>query len=190
VKQLLLISLFLVASPLLAETDRVKEIGALTLVDGDAKVTGSFFASSGTINSFMVVGTTTADSAPLGRIGQYIESIGNTTTAASTTYGDMTSISLTPGDWDVTAVNYFNSGTAITVAITGISTTSGNSSTGLVAGSNQAVDVRADSAHDWTQVVPSYRMSLSATTTVYLKASATYTGTFTCSFRLSARRVR
>jgi hypothetical protein len=138
-----------------------------------------------------IKGTTTNDNASSGVVGEYIESItAGTAVAASGTYGDVTSISLTAGDWDVTAINYFNSGTAITIAITGISTTSGNSSTGLVAGSNQAIDVIGATTHDFTQVVSSYRMSLSGTTTVYLKESATYTGSFFCTARLSARRMR
>lgn len=136
-------------------------------------------------------GSATNDSASAGNVGEYIESIANTSTAASTTWGDVTSISLTAGDWELTAINYFNSGTTITVAQTGISLTTGNSSTGLVAGSNLVVDnITGLTTHDYSQVVSGYRLSLSGTTTVYLKENGTYVGSFTCSGRLSARRMR
>jgi hypothetical protein len=151
----------------------------------------------GTVNSSSLVGTTTNDSAAAGLVGQYIESIATDTVAVtSTNYGDLTSISLTAGDWDVSAVVYWdNTGATWTLAQFGISTTSGNSGTGLVAGQNFISNQWASSATTPTILTGSiapYRMSLASTTTVYLKYRSTYSagGPPHSQGRLSARRVR
>lgn len=138
-----------------------------------------------------VLGTTTNDSAAAGFVGQYIESVvGNTTMVTTGNWQDLTSISLTAGDWDVTVLIYMNNQTSFTQGQGGISTTSGNSATGLVAGSN-FLSTSVVSNTEGHITVANYRMSLSATTTVYGKAKAIFTGTQPqFSGRLSARRMR
>jgi hypothetical protein len=156
------------------------------------------YAMNTTALGLIIPGTQINDSAAAGNVGEYIESVTNGNCAATGVIFDATSISLTPGDWDVTGVIYYtpNGATFPSFAdfILGISQTSGNSSTGLVNGSN-VINVTAPGLSTFTQmtvVVPSYRQSLSATTTIYLKGLiATYSGaTPTYSCRISARRMR
>jgi len=141
-----------------------------------------------------IKGTTTNDNTTAGNVGEYVESVvsGDTNYGTASQYSDGTSISLTAGDWDVTALCYANSGSTalVTLVGVGISVTSGNSSTGLVTGSNFVFgDVSSTFRVD--QVIPAYRMSLSGTTTVYMKIYAAYSGTTpTFRGRLSARRMR
>ena len=140
-----------------------------------------------------IQGTTTNNAAASGFVGQYIESIAAATNfPATATYGDLTSISLTAGDWDVSALMYtLNAGAAVTDVLAGISITTGNSASGLVNGSSKAEQAGPTSADAVTVSVPNYRMSLSVTTTVYFKYLAIYTvATPTAAGRISARRVR
>jgi hypothetical protein len=143
-----------------------------------------------------ITGATTNDSAAAGKVGEYIESVvGSTSFAASGNYGDLTSISLTAGDWDVTAIGAAsNSGTTWSQVNIGISVNGGNSGTGLVNGSSQVFMLFANSSTaitDFTLTVPVYRISLSTTTTIFSKMLAVYTGgTAKLMGRLSARRMR
>jgi hypothetical protein len=138
-------------------------------------------------------GTTTNDSAAAGYIGEYIESVIDTAQnfPTSTQYGDLTSISLTAGDWDVTETfrASLNSATCTDVSC-GISVTSGNSTTGLVAGSNLFLMAPPSSAYG-SNMGFTYRVSLASTTTVYFKIMASYSlGNPQARGRISARRVR
>lgn len=154
-------------------------------------------STSGAISpSGGTVGTTTNDSAAAGIVGEYKESIISVATnfpGASGAYGDMTSLSLTAGDWDVSlAVYLVQNGATITPSVrAGISATSGNSATGLVPGSNAFNTLPPTAASESFVVVPNYRVSLSGTTTYYAKLVGTYSVAnpqFLC--RFSARRVR
>lgn len=146
-----------------------------------------------------VTGTQTNDSAATGRIGEYKESVvGLTNLPATTVVGDLTSLSLTAGDWDVTANVFFISNGATYTAIDleiAITSTTGNSTTGIVNGSNQAEFNPGAAFTIFTSVslcVPSFRVSLASTTTYYLKvyAGAYSAGTPQAAGRLSARRPR
>lgn len=142
-------------------------------------------------------GTNTNDSAADAFVGFYSESINTATTnsTGTTQWTDCTSLSLTAGDWDVTGTFFVEAnGATWSVASVGISTTSGNSATGLTLGSNR---LEADHGNTSTVItalsfsIPTYRISLSATTTVYHKFNCTFSaGTPRCRGRLSARRVR
>jgi hypothetical protein len=144
-----------------------------------------------------VKGTTTNDSAATGYVGEYIESksaaANNFPTSGNV--GDATSISLTPGDWDVSVLTAAIPGpsTTFTYHNCGTSTTSGNSGTGLNQGENWSGTL-ANTTTNSSMIgcaVPSFRVSLSATTTYYLKVQAAYTGSSpTYGYRISARRVR
>lgn len=140
-----------------------------------------------------IVGTPTNDSATSGIVGQYIESVfSNISYPATTVYGDASSISLTAGDWDVTlnAIPTAN-GATITAQSLGISITSGNSTTGLVQGSNHINFGQLFTANNVPMVIANYRISLASTTTVYTKFEAAFSGgTPSISGRLSARRMR
>jgi len=127
----------------------------------------------------------------------YVESVlaGNVNwPITASQYGDLTSISLTPGEWDVTGlVQTVNNG-AITAAhmIIGISATAGNASTGLVASSSQVIAwLLATSAFQAQLVIPNYRVVVAATTTYYLKGlyGAAITNLQYAGCRISARKV-
>lgn len=153
-------------------------------------------ASSGTINSFMVVGTATDDDAPSGRIGEYKSSSTLTFnfTGTSNQYKDVVSVSLTPGDWDITAQAQTNNNVSATQSWTlAVSTTSGNSSAGLITGDtkfDQTITTSMGAA--MTQTIANWRLVLTTSETAYLKHSYAFTsGTPQLSgARISARRVR
>lgn len=142
-------------------------------------------------------GTSTNDSAASGYIGEYIESLITTLTTipdTSGTYGDLTTITLTAGDWDITAcVDLEGNGGTVTSIVFGISQTTGNSSTGLVLGVNQGdfSSTLVTSGGREFYSIPSYRQSLATSTAIYFKYQLAYavaTPKYKC--RISARRVR
>lgn len=142
-------------------------------------------------------GTTTNDNAQAGYIGESTETVNSTSVAFPTTdeLGDGASLSLTAGDWELTATMEADSnGATWSQTQIGISVTSGNSATGLTIGSNR---LRFSFGSTSTAVlrvpltIPMYRLTLSATTTVYLKVYSSYSaGSPTYRCRLSARRRR
>lgn len=141
-----------------------------------------------------IVGTTSNDAAATGNVGQYIESIISSAAnfPATSTWGDLTSISLTAGDWDVDLIfDYNNAGGVESYVTIGISQTSGNSATGLVTGSNRLEIDRDTTGNGISATISNYRQALSGTTTIYAKYQASYTGTAPVArCRLSARRRR
>lgn len=155
------------------------------------------FATSGTSRASIadagvaIQGTTTNDSAAAGYVGEAVRSaVSNTTVTLTTgTPANVTSISLTAGDWDVSGIVSFHGTITGTVFISTISTTSATIGT---SGDNRVdVPTAPTAAADSTVSIPSYRISLSGTTTVYLVAQAGFTvGTLTVGGRISARRVR
>jgi hypothetical protein len=143
-----------------------------------------------------IKGTNTNDSAAAGDVGEYVESIvtvGSAISLTSTVAANVTSISLTAGDWDVTGVTAFNPAgtTSITISRGSISTTSAtiDTSPGRLAGHASEAQVPAGNASFYP--LPVARLSLSTATTVYLVATSTFTvSTLSAYGIISARRVR
>jgi len=141
-----------------------------------------------------IKGTNTNDNAAAGYIGEYVTSSVSTFTNIGTSnqYYDITSISLTAGDWDIHGTVWFvaNTGSGMADFSAGISTTSGNSSTGLVLGySRLGCSVPASTGGDSVTLV--IRASLSGSATYYLKGNATYSsGNPQHTGTIWARRVR
>jgi hypothetical protein len=154
-----------------------------------------FSVSTATIaNPVALKGVTNGTNAAAGNLGEYIESIfGPQNVPTTAQIGDMTNISLTAGDWDITGIVEIgaNGSTVTGVTVAGITTTPGNSTLGRVIGSNwDNGSVPATSATDAFVVIPSYRFSVAVSTTVYFKCQTTYTVAFPqAQGRLSARRV-
>jgi hypothetical protein len=126
-----------------------------------------------------IKGTTTNDSATAGNVGEYVgSSVLSIAAPTSGNWGDLTSISLTTGDWDVTMTGWGNTGVVanVTTMQMGLSTTSGNSSTGLTPGWNQVGSVGIGTA-SMSYAISRWRLSVNTTTTVYLKYEASYSGT-------------
>lgn len=183
--------------------------GILTVVgnanlQSNANLAGNFVVSTGNITATTgfirpnagngIIGTTSNDSVAAGSVGEYVESVISASVNFPTSgqYGDLTSISLTAGDWDVSGIWVsIANGATLTGWGTGISTTAGDSTTGLTYPTNRADALVPVGTISATISIPVFRMSLAATTTVYLKYTATYSvATPKCFGRLSARRVR
>ncbi len=148
-----------------SETVRIKSTGNLVV---------------GTANN--IQGTATNNSAAAGNIGERTTSSISTYTNFTTTatYQNITSISLTAGDWDISAFySYYSNSATITAAsdaIFVISTTTASAS-GATEGKNIAYIPQATllgTSHESGSIAP-YQVSLSGTTTYYLNAQATFT---------------
>lgn len=123
-----------------------------------------------------IIGTATNDNAGSGKVGEYVESIvGSTAAAASGVYKNITSISLTAGDWDVCgSADISNNGAAVTGPNTVTVDTTGAPSPTISIADNTNYMV-SNSTYTWGGCVPLYRLSLASTTTVYLVVVLTYT---------------
>ncbi len=160
---------------------------------GGNTFTGTFTASTGTINSFMVVGTATNDNSPTGRMGEYFSATAsNVSFPTSGQDGDLASIALTAGDWDVSACIYVSAnGATVTRYNLGITSHSGNDATGEVAGDNYFYNLPPTTVTDVGSCVASVRVALSGAATYYLKFNANYTVATPKGYgRISARRLR
>lgn len=141
-------------------------------------------------------GVTGADTPLAGTIGETVSSlvaVGSPVSMTTNTAMNVTSISLTPGDWDVTAnVNFINTGSTLTGAPNvqaGINTTTATLPTDGTEVSTGILGVTLTNTDG--VAIPRKRISISTTTTVYLCAKATFTiGTFTSYGSLVARRMR
>lgn len=143
-----------------------------------------------------LVGTNTTDSAATGRLGEYVEAIrasGAALVLVSTVAQNVTSISLTAGDWDVDGNVCFapDATTVRALSIGGISTTTAT----LPATSNVRGTLAYNSAdanaNAYSVTTPITRISLAATTTVYLVGYAQFSVAAQSMFgTIRARRVR
>lgn len=151
------------------------------------------FQGMGPAGTNGVVGTRTNDSATAGNVGETISSLvasGAPVSLTTNTTANVTSISLTAGDWDVEGNINAALGTAtVTAASGGITTTSATVPTdGSEIFGGVVVTLTSLST---TLSCPRKRISLAATTTVYLVARSTFSaGTVGTFGSLVARRVR
>jgi hypothetical protein len=144
-----------------------------------------------------VLGTNTNDNAAAGFVGQYIESVVEGGSAVALTNGvaaNVTSISLTAGDWDVFGNLAFVAAatTTITSMAGGGSITSATVPSTIAQKTNIAIFPNAGNTVTGN---PSgtfhFRLSLGSTTTVFLVASAAFaTSTLSAFGFIAARRVR
>lgn len=143
-------------------------------------VNGNIKQAVGPVPSSSLIGTTTNDDAAAGVVGEYIESTvtGSSSGVTSGVAKNVTSISLSAGDWDVSGnVHFQNSGpvTTATYAACSISTTSathGNQSTDASwVNLPPGIDIPVNPAFP----TPLVRLSLAATTTVYLVGTIAFT---------------
>lgn len=111
----------------------------------------------------------------------------------TTQYGNNISVDVTPGEWEISGVvdSTLNTGVGFTQNAMGISTTTGNSSSGLTLGDNFSGFNVPTATTDSFASVPNYRITATSITTYYLKVQATYTsGQPQYTGRISARRLR
>lgn len=145
-----------------------------------------------------IVGTTTNDSATAGDVGEYVSStvvVGSKVSLTDDTPANITSISLSAGDWDVWINGYLDGSGSFFDARVCISTSSATLDTtpgrfGWFTENSSVFGNGADVSVDAGPV----RLSLGSTTTVYFVAQANFDsgGGATCSAYgiIQARRVR
>lgn len=176
-------------------------MGALATANSGVLSTNSSGVPSIDTTNFAVLstglqlkGNNTNTAPPAGFIGEQIRSFvnsGSPVSLSTTVCSNITSISLTAGIWDISAVIKFtaNAATSITLFQYGISPTSATMD-------NFGDDCGSDShataiiGYGPTRCIPAYRVTLSGTTTYYLVALGTFTvNTLTAYGRISATRV-
>lgn len=155
---------------------------------------GWFLKVQSALTPGQYTGTNTNDNAAIGNEGEYISSVvavASAVSLASGTSANITSVSLTAGDWDVSGVIDFHpSGTTTMTLLQG-----GNSlvtnTLGLQDTSFAVTIAGATSSIDLSFPIPVFRRSLAATTTIYLVTSATFgVSTLSAYGTIRARRVR
>lgn len=172
---------------------RYEQLIGVYLPLAGATVTGATTFSAAAGNP--VHGTNTNDNAGAGYIGEYVSSWATVTNAPTNgQWGDLTSISLTAGDWDVSLGQQGSiNGSTTTRMLIGVGKTSGNNAPDIT---GQAGDDSLDIGGLTTSSAPSgslaaVRVSLASTTTIYYKMVANYSaGVPQFRGRISARRVR
>jgi hypothetical protein len=167
------------------------QYGAVVL-HKDATNTWSLTGISSTPAAF-VSGTTTNDNAASGYIGEYVQSlvpVGSVVSLSTGTAANVTSISLTAGDWDVSGTVSLSYGSAtVTQASAGTTATSATIPTDGSEGYS-GLKLTVLSGID-SITVARKRISVASTTTIYLVASATFSAGTTGAFgTINARRVR
>jgi hypothetical protein len=140
-------------------------------------------------------GTTTNDNAPAGQVGEFISaSVASPGVTASNAVAlNVTTISLTAGDWDVQGQvgTIPAAGTKISEIGVWPSTTSAAYPTTLQGGLQQANGLTTQGGDVVVLTTGRMRLSLAATTTVYLSALVTFAGgTLACTGFIGARRMR
>ncbi len=133
--------------------------------------------------------TATNDDAAVGKLGQYQSSnnTGAPVSLSNNTPANMTTLSLTAGDWDVYGDIVLNSSAGMTTTKGAVSTVSGS----FAVGSPYEIQNAAGVASLAQFGVPVTRISIAITTTIYLVALAAFgSGTVTASGTLRARRAR
>ena len=143
----------------------------------------------------IITGTTTNDSAAVGQVGEYVSSTvvaGSAVALTSAVAADVTSISLTAGDWDVSAMLAF-----VTAATTSYTSMFGGASStsatvpGLPDRVQFSTAATVPGVANFVKAQAPTRFSLASTTTIYLVAQAGFTvSTLSAYGRISARRIR
>lgn len=145
-----------------------------------------------------VPGTTTNDSANIGNLGEYVSSViasGSAISLATITPADITTISLTAGDWDVTALCAYKGGATTVRLYTQCSISLASATISATAG--QTVNWFDNSATPYASIIetdyplPPVRINLGSTTTVYLVTNTSFSVSTLSGFGIiRARRVR
>jgi hypothetical protein len=136
-----------------------------------------------------IIGTTAADNAGAGLVGEVISSTiasGSAVSLSNNTPADITTISLTAGDWDVWGLPVVNaSGLNMTAVVGWVSTTSAT-----LPDASVTVECNTAGTSKFSATVYQ-RINVSGTTTVYLSCRSNFaSGTSTAFGNIFARRAR
>jgi len=143
-----------------------------------------------------IVGTPTNNNAGAGFVGEYIESIVLSASAVSLTSGvtaNVTSISLTTGDWDVFGNVWTKANAATTTSVLAVGISSTSATLPGAPGLGPTNLYQSDVAAGNNLVLPTGtgRFSLAVTTTIYLAAQAGFAvNTMGAYGIIGARRMR
>ena len=170
-----------------------------TAVTGETGSGALVFGTSPTVTTPNIVGTATNDSAAAGSVGEYISSTVGAGAPVSLTTGtsaNITSISLTAGDWDVSGnINLQGGGTttvsnafaSISATSATLDTTSGGRSHQMWSNGNTLFAAATYVSLPMTTV----RISVASTTTIYLVANVSFAVSTCTGFGfIGARRAR
>jgi hypothetical protein len=157
--------------------------------------TGTSLTFSPTTNG--IVGTTTNNSASAGFVGEYISATSGSPVSLTTATGtNLTSISVTAGDWDIAASVSFAAGDATTL-VQAVQISSSTTSTSIqslpyaTVFTFGATGTAIGSVRNLGLPLATVRYSLSTTTTIYLVTVADFSvSTLAASGYIQARRVR
>lgn len=162
------------------------------------KGTGSVVASgplsvTGTITPSQtsgIVGTTTNNNANAGSFGEYTSNSASGVSLTTTVAANVTSISLTAGDWDVSGTVTFVPAGSTTIAQIESGTSTTSATFGGI-GTFSLLTLPFTTGQNDSLIAPPQRISIASTTTVFLVASANFgVSTMTANGFIRARRVR
>lgn len=146
--------------------------------------------ASAAIASSRLLGTTTNDNAAAGYVGEYLATVPATQALTTATPANVTSLVLTPGDWEVSApVQFSGAGATTTTDIQGcLSFVSATLNTTI----GQYEHWRGSVIDNHFPMCPGpLRVSIAVNTTIYLVAQASFSGgAFSATGLIRARRPR
>ena len=162
---------------------------------------GPTVAAQSSFSGNLIRGVSDGTSSTTGMVGELVTSTVSMTSTgigATNVYFDITSITLTAGDWIIWAnVQYQRNGSTFSTLDleTAITTTSGNSTTGFADGDNNNMFIPGATALSFSSLalpIPPINVSITSNTTYYLKGYLNAYSGATPKFggRLSARRIR
>jgi hypothetical protein len=154
--------------------------------------------SGATLSTGQYPGETSTGNATAGNMGEYISSTivsGSAVSLTSGTAANVTSISLTAGDWDIDSMCYASSAASTSISIFQSSVGTTSATMNLTAGNFFSAVVSpfvpGTTANAFTAAIPPTRFSLSGTTTIFLVVDAFFTvSTLAAWGILRARRAR
>lgn len=134
-------------------------------------------------------GVTDGSDAATGEVGEYLSATQTSNTMTNGIVSNIASLTLTAGDWDVEGViSSYNSSAALSYFVSGLNTTSGaNPAFPYVV----QLTLAFSSAGVQRAATPTRRVSVSASTVIYLIAQVGFTsGSTSCDGFIRARRIR
>lgn len=175
-------------------TGNITATGTVTAASVAGAISATTIAASGTITPSQtngIVGTTTNNNANAGSVGEFISSVvpsGSAVAMTNNVSANITTISLTAGDWDVWGTTNFTlsaTGTSMGGWINTVSATQPTSPNGA------SVTMTFSFSGVLGASVGRTRISIASTTTVYLSGAVAFaSGTCGGFGFLGARRVR
>ena len=157
----------------------------------NAPAVGATFPLS--ISARNVIGDVSGTAVPANYIGQVLSSvvpIGSAITLSNGVLTNITSLSLTAGNWLLTGCLAFDSNGTGTESAIILSAFSGTTTTDQVNGDNRFVAKAPTSTNDVSATIPNWPVTISATATYYLKARMDFSsGTNRSYGRLTAVRI-